>query len=154
MDVTAAGWSGRSIVAGRGRGPLCRLRGPISFWGGVDPATGTVVDPRHPDAGRELAGTVLVLPRTIGSSSSSAIFLELLRGGCAPAALILGEIDAILVLGVLVAEELGYPTVPVVQLPAADLEALPQGALVEVVDGLVREQGAPPASGEAGQRRV
>ncbi len=118
------------LIAGEASGPICRLAKPISFWGGVDPTTGTIVDPRHPDRGTTIAGTMLVLDSTIGSSSSSAIILELLRHHRAPAALVLGRVDAILTLGVIVASELGYTPIPVVRVAADDLASLPyQGNL-------------------------
>ena len=91
-------------IEGRAQGPILRLRRPISFWGGVDPKTGRISDPRHPDHGHSIAGTVLVLPGAIGSSSSSYIMLELMAIGKAPAALILPEPDAILSLGVVVVD--------------------------------------------------
>jgi predicted aconitase with swiveling domain len=128
---------GRVLVAGGGRGPLLRLRAPISFWGGVDPASGRVADPRHPDHDACIAGTVLAVPRAVGSSSSSAIMLELIREGTAPAAILMGEADAILALGVVVARELGHPGIPVLEVPAGDLAALPQGELVVHEDGSV-----------------
>ena len=86
------------------------LAAPISFWGGVDPFTGDIVDVRHPDCGRNITGTVLALPGTIGSSSASAVLLELVRTGRAPAAIILHEPDAILLLGLIVAREMGWAT--------------------------------------------
>jgi predicted aconitase with swiveling domain len=86
------------------------LTAPISFWGGVDPKTGTVADPRHPEHGVEIAGTVLMVPATVGSSSAAAILLELVHVGRAPAAFILHEPDAILLLGLIVAKEMGWET--------------------------------------------
>ncbi|MCU0884936.1 MAG: DUF126 domain-containing protein [Beijerinckiaceae bacterium] len=84
------------------------LDAPISFWGGVDPFTAAIIDARHPQRGRNIAGTVLALPGTIGSSSASAVLLELVRTGLAPAAIILHEPDAILLLGLIVAREMGW----------------------------------------------
>lgn len=95
-------------AAARGRG--LALTAPISFWGGVDPKTGTIADPRHPEFGTEIAGRVLMIPATVGSSSASAVLLELVHGGCAPAAIILHEPDAILLLGLVVAKEMGLAT--------------------------------------------
>jgi predicted aconitase with swiveling domain len=118
---------GRVLIDGAGQGPLLRLVEPISFWGGVDPATARLTDPRHPQHGVSIAGTVLALAATRGSSSSSAIMLELLARGIAPAALLLAEPDAILALGVIVGREMGYPAIPVLDLSAADQARLPQG---------------------------
>ena len=84
------------------------LTAPISFWGGVDPKSGTIADSRHPQHGVSVAGRVLFVPATVGSSSAAAVLLELVHGGRAPAALVLHEPDAILLLGLIVASEMGY----------------------------------------------
>jgi predicted aconitase with swiveling domain len=86
------------------------LTAPISFWGGVDPKTSEIADPRHPERGQMIAGTVLLIPETVGSSSAAAILLELVHGQRAPAAIVLHEPDAILLLGLIVAKEMGYET--------------------------------------------
>jgi len=128
----------RILIPGAADGPLLRLRAPISFWGGVDPKTGRIADPRHPDHGVSIAGAVLAVPATIGSSSSSAVMLELMRRGKAPAALLLGAVDAILSLGVVVAREMGYGAIPVLATSSEALAALPEnGTPVRVADGTI-----------------
>ncbi len=92
------------------------LTAPISFWGGVDPKTGRIADVRHPQHGTNIAGRVLFLPGTIGSSSASAVLLELVHAGRAPAAIVLHEPDAILLLGLIVAREMGWETPPALRL--------------------------------------
>ncbi|MGN6146702.1 MAG: aconitase X swivel domain-containing protein [Mesorhizobium sp.] len=92
------------------------LTAPISFWGGVDAKTGRIADVRHPQHGESIADKVLVLPGTIGSSSASAVLLELVHNGHAPAALVLHEPDAILLLGLIVAREMGWETPVAVKL--------------------------------------
>ncbi|MCO5160784.1 MAG: DUF126 domain-containing protein [Mesorhizobium sp.] len=105
------------LVAGRaGHGEALVLDEPISFWGGVDPKTGRIADVRHPQHGESIAGKVLFLPGTIGSSSASAVLLELVRNGHAPAALVMHEPDAILLLGLIVAKEMGWETPVAVRL--------------------------------------
>ena len=79
-----------------------------------------------------MAGTVLVIPASIGSSSSSAIMLELMRERTTPAAILIGEADAILSLGVIVGIELGYPAVPVIELDPAELADIPEGTILTV----------------------
>jgi predicted aconitase with swiveling domain len=115
-----------------GGGPLLRLTAPISLWGGVDPIAGTIADPRHPQFGASIAGVVLAIPSAIGSSSSSAVMLELLREGTAPVAIIMGRADAILALGVIVARELGYDTIPVLELPLQGLGEVANGTRAQV----------------------
>jgi predicted aconitase with swiveling domain len=108
---------GEILVTGEpGSGPALVLSSPISFWGGVDPKTGAIVDVRHPENGEAIAGRVLFLPGTIGSSSASAVLMELVHNGNAPAALVLHEPDAILLLGLIVAKEMGWKTPVAVKL--------------------------------------
>ena len=112
IDVCA-----RVLIDGAAQGCVLRLSQPISFWGGVDPANGLITQPLHPNFGAEIAGTILALPGMVGSSSSSAIMLELLHKDVAPAALVMAEVDAILGLGVVAAEEIGLNGIPVLQCP-------------------------------------
>ena len=120
VDVTPRSFQGEVLVAGEaGSGPALILSAPISFWGGVDPTTGTIVDVRHPEHGETIAGRVLFLPATIGSSSASAVLMELVHSGNAPAALVLHEPDAILLLGLIVAKEMGWRTPVAVKLDRA-----------------------------------
>lgn len=102
-------------------GMLLRLGAPISFWGGVDYESGHITQGGHPQRGRQVAGTVLAIPATIGSSCSSAVLAELIRNGQAPAALLLQEVDAILIVGVLVAREMGWPAPTVARIALDDL---------------------------------
>jgi predicted aconitase with swiveling domain len=130
--------TGRVIVAGAGQGELLRLTAPISFWGGVDPVAGLIADPRHPEYGASIAGKVLAVDSAVGSSSSSAIMLELIREGTAPAALLLGSADAIVALGVVVAGELGLDTLPVLEVPWDEIVSLPHGPIEVSADGTIR----------------
>lgn len=104
----------RTLVPGTGRGEALVLEQPLSFWGGVDPATGEVVDIRHPQRGANVAGRVLVMPSGRGSSSSSSVLAESVRAGTAPAAIVLAEPDPILALGAIVARELYGREMPIV----------------------------------------
>jgi predicted aconitase with swiveling domain len=132
--------SAEVIIPGTATGPVLRVEEPLSFWGGVDPADGTIIDARSPLRGTSIAGTILMLAETRGSSSSSAVMLELLAGGHQPAAVVLGRIDAILGLGIIVAAELGYGSIPLLVLPP-DLQArFAQGQPVEIRrDGVIRK---------------
>lgn len=133
--------AGRVLVVGAARGDVLRFTRPISLWGGVDPRSGVVIDQRHPQRGERLSGRIALFPGTIGSSSSSAILLELLRNSCAPVGIILDRADAILTLGVVVARELGYPTIPVIEADIGAVAAL-VGRGVEITpDGVIRPFG-------------
>jgi predicted aconitase with swiveling domain len=95
-------------------GPALVLGEPLSLWGGMDPATGRLIDAHHPQRGAELSGRVVVMPAGRGSSSSASVLAEAVRAGTAPLAILLGEPDLILAIGSVVAEELYGRTVPVI----------------------------------------
>ena len=111
----------RTLVAGTAEGRALVLDEPLSFWGGIDPANGDIIDARHPQHGANVAGRILVMPSGRGSSSSSSVLAEAIRAGTAPAAIILGEADPILALGAIVARELFGTTIPVIVTPGSDL---------------------------------
>ena len=104
----------RTLVPGEATGEVLELTEPLSFWGGIDPATGDVIDVHHPQRGANVSGRVLVMPGGRGSSSSSSVLAEAIRAGAAPAAIILLEPDPIVALGAIVARELYGVSMPVV----------------------------------------
>ena len=106
--------TGRVLAPGIVEGDVLALTEPLSLWGGLDPATGQILDPRHPQHGRVVTGRVLVLPSGRGSSSSSTVLAEAIRIGTAPAAIVLHEPDVILALGSIVARELYGVAMPIV----------------------------------------
>ena len=111
--MSAVKIEGRSLVHGRGQGPLLYADLGLSLWGGVDPFSGEVIDRHHPLSGQSLAGRVLAIPSGRGSCTGSSVMLELLLNGPAPAALVLAEPDEILSLGALVAEHVFDVQLPV-----------------------------------------
>jgi hypothetical protein len=126
---------GRVLADGAAEGPALVLGEPLSLWGGVDPATGLIIDARHPQLGSSVTGRVLVLPAARGSSSSSSVLAEAVRAKTGPAAILLGEPDLILAVGSAVAEELYGVRVPVLHLPLEDLAGITDGAVVAVREG-------------------
>jgi predicted aconitase with swiveling domain len=125
----------RILAPGAAIGPAAVLDDPLSLWGGLDPATGLLTDPHHPQHGMSLAGRVVVMPGGRGSSSSSSVLAEAVRAGVAPAAFVLFEPDLILAIGAMVAEELYDVRVPVVVVARQDLDGLRDGAALEITAG-------------------
>ncbi|MEZ4866533.1 MAG: DUF126 domain-containing protein [Caldilineaceae bacterium] len=110
-------WQGRTLVPGTASGAALVLSEPLSFWGGMDVATGRIIDQQHPQVGEVLSGRVLMMPAGRGSSSSSSVLAEAIYAGTAPAAIILTEADVIVALGAMVAAELYALQCPVVVVP-------------------------------------
>ncbi len=131
-----SGAQGEVLVAGSGgTGPALVMTAPISFWGGIDPKSGRVADVRHPQHGDTIAGKVLFLPGTIGSSSASAVVLELVHANHAPVALVVHEPDAILLLGLIVAREMGWQTPVAVRLDRDRFETFRNQQVLVKADG-------------------
>ncbi len=120
------------VVAGRADAPALVLGEPVSFWGGIDPHTGRIVDVHHPRCGASVAGAVLVMPLGRGSSSTSSVIAEMVRLGTAPAGFVLREPDEIVALGCLVGEELYGHATPIVVASAEATGAIADGEALRI----------------------
>ena len=120
------------------RGRALALTAPISFWGGVDPKTALITDARHPECGQDISGRILLVPETVGSSSAAAILLELVHAGRAPAAVVLHQPDAILLLGLIVAKEMGWNTPIALRLDRDQFAGLDGRDLELSEDGVIK----------------
>jgi len=112
------------IVAAEAQGPVLAFSEGLSFWGGVDAATGQVIDAHHPLCGQSLAGKIVVMPTSRGSCTGSGVLLELAQNGHAPAALVFREHEDILTLGAMIAGRMFGLPLPVLRLSAAEYETL------------------------------
>ena len=117
-------FKGRSIVAGRTAGEALVTTMNISFYGGVDPETGRVVEKGHELEGQSIAGKILVFPTGKGSTVGSYTLYRLKKAGLAPAAILNRECETITAVGCILAE---IPCID--QLP---LHALQTGSWLEV----------------------
>ena len=89
------------------------LSAPLSFWGGFDVETGTIVDPTHPQCGESLAGKTVVMRGSRGSTSSTGALLESIRRGTGPCAFVLGRPDTVILVAAHLARVLYDIDVPV-----------------------------------------
>lgn len=97
-------YQGRSIYSGSVEGlALVSLMG-ISFFGGVDPDTGIVLERDHDLEGQSLAGKILVFPSGKGSTVGSYTLYRLKHNGLAPAAIVNAECETIIAVGCIIAE--------------------------------------------------
>ena len=123
---------GRCIIPGIATGEVLRTSQAISFWGGVDPETGCISDPKHELCGRSVAGKVMVFPVGKGSSSAGLVLLELVRIGRAPAALINLRTEPILATGPIISRHFYNQDLPVMTLAEAVFDKLKTGQQVVV----------------------
>ncbi|KAJ5379758.1 Aconitase/3-isopropylmalate dehydratase large subunit alpha/beta/alpha subdomain 1/3 [Penicillium cataractarum] len=122
----------RVFIPGVAEGNLIGSNVALSFWGGVDPQTGTVIDTHHPLVGKSVAGKVLAIPSGRGSCTGSGVILELLLNGSQPSALIFAREEMILTIGVLIAEEMFQRCIPVLQVSSSSFQKLLQLKYVRI----------------------
>ena len=109
-------WQGRKICSGQATGEALVSSMGISFFGGVDPESGVVVERGHELEGQSIAGKVLVFPSGKGSTVGSYTLYRLHRGGKAPLAIINSECETITAVGCIIAEIPCVDQVPIDEL--------------------------------------
>lgn len=115
---------GQSLLPGRCTGAVVWTNTPLSFWGGVDPQTGQIVDRHHPLFGRSIATAILVMSATRGSSTSSGILLEMLRAHTAPVGIITHAIEPVLALASIIGVKMYQSRVVMVTVRPDDFNVL------------------------------
>lgn len=130
MTETVIG--GTVLHPGSATGTMLCLAEPVSFWGGFDPTTGRIVDRSHPQVGECLAGRIVAIPGSRGSSGTPGVLGEALRLGVGPAALVVTKPDINLVAGAAVAQALYGIVCPVVLVTTDRFFELRTGAAARI----------------------
>ena len=122
------------IVKTNVKGEIFECKEGLSFWGGVDPNTGCIIDVHHPNHGNFLSKKFILMPTSRGSCSGSGVLLQLAQNGLAPAALIFHETEEILTLGAIVAEQLFDKKVAILRIPRDIYSALAMADKAEIFE--------------------
>ncbi|MFX1515960.1 MAG: DUF126 domain-containing protein [Promethearchaeota archaeon] len=96
--------TGRRIYQGKVEGEALVTKDSISFYGGVDPETGIVVEKGHELEGVDTTDKILVFPTGKGSTVGSYVIYQMAKTGKGPKALILQECEAIVAVGCIIGE--------------------------------------------------
>lgn len=99
---------GRVIKKGAARGEALVTGQAISFFGGVNPDTGVIMEKGHELEGKSIKGKILVFAGGKGSTVGSVLLYRLRRNGVAPLGMVLREAEPIVAVGAIVSE---IPTV-------------------------------------------
>ena len=108
--------NGRKISTGNASGETLVTKMGISFFGGVDPETGKVVEKGHELEGQSIAGRVLVFPTGKGSTVGSYTLYRLKKAGLAPAAIVNAEAETITAVGCIISDIPCVDQIPIDQL--------------------------------------
>ena len=95
---------GRIIFKGKAEGEALVTEMPISFYGGVDPNTGVVIEKGHQLNGQSVKGRILVFPQGKGSTVGSYTLYRMKKNGSAPAGMINKECETIVAVGAIISE--------------------------------------------------
>ena len=95
---------GRKIYKGTAEGTAIVTKDAISFYGGVDPETGRIVEVGHELEGQSITGKVLVFPTGKGSTVGSYTMYRMKKNKTAPVAIVNVEIDTIIAVGCIISE--------------------------------------------------
>ena len=124
--------AGRAVVEGEAEGEALVTTESLSFWGGYDFHTGEIIDKHHPLAGVRASGRILAVPFSKGSSTTTAVLLEAVRAGTAPAAIITTGVDSFFALASIVADVMYAKSFPVIALEPNDFAMLQTGMHVTI----------------------
>jgi predicted aconitase with swiveling domain len=129
---------GVPLIPGSGEGVVLASSHPLSFWGGVDPSTGLVIDLRHELCGQSTVGKILVFPGSKGSSTGSEVLLEAVLNKTAPAGMLVTRQELILTLGAVIAEYLYQVNLPIIKITDEELTQLLKAAHIRIyADGRI-----------------
>jgi len=115
---------GRGCTPGEFKGEVVVSLHPFGFWQGIDPQTGIVIDQRHDLCGTSLCNKAFVFPYGRGSTGTPGIFLEAVRNGCAPMAIVNVKSEPMIVACALLAEAFFHVSIPIVDGLTADYQNL------------------------------
>ena len=96
--------TGRVIYRGRAEGKALVSTQPLSFYGGISPVTGKVIERGHELFGESVKGRVLAFPYGKGSTVGSYVLYRLRKNGRAPSAIINEECETIVAVGAIISE--------------------------------------------------
>jgi hypothetical protein len=95
---------GRKIYKGIAEGEAIVTKDGISFYGGVDPDTGKVIEVGHELEGQSITGKIFVFPTGKGSTVGSYTLYRMKKNNTAPAAIVNEQIDTIIAVGCIISE--------------------------------------------------
>lgn len=120
---------GRIIFKGQIKGEALVTSQPVSFYGGVDPDSGILIEKGHELEGKNLKGKILIFPTGKGSTVGSYTLYRMKKNNTAPAGMINKECETIVAVGAIISE------IPCID--KIDISKIKTGDVVQLNDGVV-----------------
>ena len=123
---------GRIIAKGKAQEKALVTSQPISFYGGVDPNTGEIIEKGHELQGKSVKGRILVFPNGKGSTVGSYTLYRMKKNGAAPAGIINKECETVVAVGAIISEIPCVDKIDISQIKTGDLIRI-DGDLVTIM---------------------
>jgi hypothetical protein len=121
---------GRIISRGIAKGEALVTSQPISFYGGVNPDTGIVIEKGHELEGKNIKGKILVFPSGKGSTVGSYTLYRMKKNNTAPAGMIIKECETIVAVGAIISD------IPCVD--KIDISKIKTGDVIQLENDIVK----------------
>jgi predicted aconitase with swiveling domain len=127
--------TGRPLVAGIADGQTMVLSGPLNLWDGLNPKTGEIVEPGHPERGQSIHGRLLILRHGLSGATVAIALTEALRNNVGPAGVVLPQADLTVVMASVIAGDLYERQIPILELPMSDMQGIADNVPARIEDG-------------------
>ena len=117
---------GKIISRGSCVGKALISKKPISFLGGVDPDTGTIIDEHSDIRGESIKDKILIFPRGKGSSVGSYVILQIKKNGVAPKGIVNEKAEVIVAIGAVIAE------IPMLEMRREEIKLIKDGEMIKL----------------------
>ena len=95
---------GRIIMKGKTKSIALVTSQPISFYGGVDPTTGQIIEKGHELKDKSVKDKILVFPTGKGSTVGSYTLYRMKKNGTSPAGIINKECETVIAVGAIISD--------------------------------------------------
>jgi predicted aconitase with swiveling domain len=120
---------GRTISKGVAEGEALTTTQPISFYGGVDPDTGEIIEKGHELQGKKVKGRILVFPNGKGSTVGSYTLYRMRKNGTAPTGIINEECETVVAVGAIISEIPCVDRIDISRIKTGDIVRLENSAV-------------------------
>jgi hypothetical protein len=121
---------GRIIFKGKIKGEALVTSQPVSFYGGVDPDSGILIEKGHELEGKNIKGKILVFPTGKGSTVGSYTLYRMKKNNTAPVGMINKECETIVAVGAIISE------IPCVD--KIDVSKIKTGDIIEIENDKIK----------------
>jgi uncharacterized protein len=135
--------TGKTLVPGAADASTLVMGAPLNLWDGLNPQTGEIIEPGHPQRGQSVHGRLLILGHGLSGATVAIALTETLRNNVGPAGVVLPQADLTVVMASVIAGELYDRQIPILQLSMKDMQGIDNDVRARIDDAtltLVQEE--------------